>query len=142
MVVTGRCSGFGLCTRLPELEATLLPFTMPSSSLPFSFPQQSRIPFVVTRLSFLQPSSIFSVNPFRSLPHIRLSLLSNLLHFVTSPALTAATSPSVLRLSALSSSLASYHWQVCILTVFQSFVFSSRSLFCHAPVGQRNWPEP
>lgn len=87
--------------------------------LSLSFPQQLSIPFKVPRPSFLPLLSVLAPTFFRSLPHAQLSLLSNPLHLLISPAETAATSSIVLRLPAVSS-VASHLWNFCILTTFQS----------------------
>lgn len=138
MAAAGCRSSSGIYMILPEWEATLLPLTTPTTSLPFSSLQQLRIPFKLPRPSFLLPSSIFSSNFLRP-PRTRPSLLFNLVHPFTLTG-TAATSSIVLRLSAVSS-LAPHLPALLHLDGLSIFVCPS-TFFCNPSLRHRNYPEP
>lgn len=138
------CHDTGIYMSLPEWEATFLPFPTPTTSLPFSFPsfpQQLSIPFKVPRPSFLLPSSVLRQPSSVRFHTTRLFLLSNLLHLFTSPADSAATSCIILHLS-VASNLASRTWAFPHLDGSSIFVCASRPSLCHAPLHNRNYPEP
>lgn len=118
------CHCSGLCMALPNWEANA-PSIYNTQPLPFPLPslQRLKLPFKVTSL-FSPPFILVSSPTFsRSLQRSRLPILPILLHSITSPAGTTATSSSVLRLSVLSSlTFHSHHFS--ILTAFQSFCAS------------------